>query len=118
MKPPRCRRQLDELGYKLSEEENRRVTDRTDSALADKKKQVYDEDVTAIVEGQFSEVPQVWKLGYLSVMTGEIPTASVRLGNPSRNETDLRRWHAATDRSMPRRPARSTASRSPRQLVD
>ena len=37
------------------------------------------QDVRAIVEGQFTEVPQVWKLDYLSVMTGVIPTATVRL---------------------------------------
>ena len=47
--------------------------------LADKKKSVYDEDVRAIVEGQFTEVAQIWKLDYLSVMTGVIPTATVRL---------------------------------------
>jgi 2-isopropylmalate synthase len=40
----------------------------------------------AIVEGQFTEVPQVWKLGYLSVMTGEIPTASVRLIRADKKE--------------------------------
>ena len=78
-------KKLEEMGYKLSEEEVRRVTDQI-KTLADKKKQVYDEDVTAIVEGQFTEVPQVWKLGYLSVMTGEIPTASVRLINADKKE--------------------------------
>ena len=78
-------KKLEEMGYKLSEEEARRVTDQI-KALADKKKQVYDEDVTAIVEGQFTEVPQVWKLGYLSVMTGEIPTASVRLISAEKQE--------------------------------
>jgi len=78
-------KKLEEMGYKLSEEEARRVTDQI-KALADKKKQVYDEDVMAIVEGQFTEVPQVWKLGYLSVMTGEIPTASVRLIRADKKE--------------------------------
>ena len=78
-------KKLEEMGYKLSEEEVRRVTDQI-KTLADKKKQVYDEDITAIVEGQFSEVPQVWKLGYLSVMTGEIPTASVRLIHAEKKE--------------------------------
>jgi len=71
-------KKLEQMGYKLSEDEVRRVTDQV-KTLADKKKQVYDEDVMAIVEGQFTEVPQVWKLGYLTVTTGEIPTASVRL---------------------------------------
>jgi 2-isopropylmalate synthase len=76
---------LEEMGYKLSEEEARRVTDQI-KALADKKKQVFDEDVMAIVEGQFTEVPQMWKLDYLSVMTGEIPTASVRLISADKTE--------------------------------
>jgi 2-isopropylmalate synthase len=73
------------MGYKLSEEEIRHVTDQI-KALADKKKQVYDEDVMAIVEGQFTEVPQVWKLGYLSVTTGKIPTASVQLVRADKEE--------------------------------
>ena len=72
------RQKLEEMGYKLSDDEIRRVTDQV-KTLADKKKSVYDEDVRAIVEGQFTEVPQVWKLDYLSVMTGVIPTATVRL---------------------------------------
>jgi 2-isopropylmalate synthase len=71
-------KKLAEMGYKLNDDEIRRVTDAI-KTLADKKKQVYDEDVRAIVEGAFIEVPQVWKLDYLSVMTGAIPTASVRL---------------------------------------
>jgi 2-isopropylmalate synthase len=78
-------KKLEEMGYKLSEDEIRRVTDRI-KAVADKKKNVYDEDVRAVVEGQFTEVPQVWKLDYLSVMTGTIPTASVRLIRADKNE--------------------------------
>ena len=78
-------RKLEEMGYKLSEEEIRRITEQV-KALADKKKQVYDEDVRALVEGQFTEVPQVWKLDYLSVMTGTIPTASVRLIRTGKRE--------------------------------
>jgi len=81
----RLAKKLDEMGYKLSEDEVRRITEQI-KALADKKKQVYDEDVMAIVEGQFTEVPQVWKLGYLSVTTGEIPTASVRLIRADKKE--------------------------------
>ncbi|MEI6082845.1 MAG: 2-isopropylmalate synthase [Verrucomicrobiota bacterium] len=79
------RKKLEEMGYKLSDEEIRRITDAI-KALADKKKHVYDEDVRAIVEGQFTEVPPVWKLDYLSVMTGTIPTASVRLIRADKNE--------------------------------
>ena len=78
-------KKLEEMGYKLSDDEIRRVTDQI-KAIADKKKNIYDEDVRAIVEGQFTEVPQVWKLDYLSVMTGTIPTASVRLIRADKNE--------------------------------
>ena len=78
-------KKLDEMGYKLSEDEVRRITDQI-KALADKKKQVYDDDVMAIVEGQFTEVPQVWKLDYLSVTTGKIPTASVCLIRADKKE--------------------------------
>jgi 2-isopropylmalate synthase len=79
-------KKLAEMGYKLNDDEIRRVTEAI-KALADKKKQVYDEDVRAIVEGSFIEVPQEWKLDYLSVMTGAIPTASVRLIRADKNET-------------------------------
>ncbi len=72
------RKKLDEMGYKLSDDEIKTITEKI-KTLADKKKSVYDDDVRALVEGQFTEVPQVWKLDYLSVMTGVIPTASVRL---------------------------------------
>ncbi len=78
-------KKLEEMGYRLKEDEVRRITDQI-KALADKKKSVYDEDVRAIVEGQFTEVPQVWKLDYLGVMTGTIPTASVRLIRAGKNE--------------------------------
>ncbi len=76
---------LAEMGFQLSEAEIRKITDQV-KALADKKKDVYDDDVRAIVEGQFIEVPQVWKLEYLSVMTGVIPTATVRLLHAQKNE--------------------------------
>jgi 2-isopropylmalate synthase len=77
-------KKLAEMGYKLSDDEIRNVTEKI-KTLADKKKQVYDDDVRAIVEGQFTEVPQVWKLDYLSVMTGTIPTASVRVVHAGKN---------------------------------
>jgi 2-isopropylmalate synthase len=79
------RKKLTEMGYQLSDEEIRRVTDQI-KALADKKKSVYDEDVRAIVEGQFTEVPPVWKLEYLSVTTGAVPTATLRLRQAGKEE--------------------------------
>lgn len=78
-------KKLAEMGYRLNEAEVKSITEKI-KALADKKKAVYDEDVRTIVEGAFTEVPTVWKLDYLSVMTGVIPTASVRLLHAGRKE--------------------------------
>ena len=78
-------KKLEEMGYKLSEDELRRITEQI-KTLADKKKSVYDEDVRAIVEGGFTEVPQVWKLDYLSVTTGKIPAATVTLAHTGKPE--------------------------------
>ncbi len=78
-------KKLEEMGYKLNEDEIKRITEQI-KALADKKKNVYDEDVRAIVEGAFTEVPQVWKLDYLSVTTGKLPTASVTLTRAGKQE--------------------------------
>jgi 2-isopropylmalate synthase len=79
------RKKLEEMAYKLSDDEIKTITEKI-KTLADKKKSVYDEDVRALVEGEFTEVPPVWKLDYLSVMTGTIPTASVRLLCAEKNE--------------------------------
>jgi 2-isopropylmalate synthase len=50
-------------------------------ALCDKKKVVYDEDLTAILEGELSDVPRKYRLDYLSISAGTttIPTATVRM---------------------------------------
>ncbi|MBN1587494.1 MAG: 2-isopropylmalate synthase [Candidatus Omnitrophica bacterium] len=49
--------------------------------LADKKKEVYDEDLVAIVEDEINEIPETWQLDYIHVSSGNhtIPTATVRL---------------------------------------
>jgi 2-isopropylmalate synthase len=49
--------------------------------IGDKKKVVYDDDLTALVEGQITGVPETWALDYLSVTSGNhtVPTATVRL---------------------------------------
>src|SRR5208337_4025320 len=45
------------------------------------KKFVYDDDLSALVEGQITEVPETWSLDYLNVTSGNrtVPTATVRL---------------------------------------
>jgi 2-isopropylmalate synthase len=49
--------------------------------IADKKKEVFDEDVAAIINDEIHIVEQVYELKYLHVAcgTGTLPTASVRV---------------------------------------
>jgi len=74
------RARLNHLGFKLSEEEVGGVFARF-KEIGDKKKFVYDDDLTALVEGQITEVPETWSLDYLNVTSGNqtVPTATVRL---------------------------------------
>ena len=49
--------------------------------MADKKREVFDEDLYALVEEELSILPEVFSLEYFSVVTGSnvIPTATVKL---------------------------------------
>jgi len=74
------RKKLQELGYKLNNEEVDKTFQQF-KLLADKKKEIFDEDIEAIVEDQISLIPEVYKLDYINVTTGNrvVPTATVRL---------------------------------------
>jgi 2-isopropylmalate synthase len=69
-----------QLGYKLSKEEVEQAYQRF-LEVADKKKEIFDADVAAIVNDQIRVVEQVYVLEYLHVAsgTGTLPTASVRM---------------------------------------
>ena len=71
---------LRHLGFQMSEAEVAAVFARF-KEIGDKKKFVYDDDLTALVEGQITEVPETWALDYLNVTSGNrtVPTATVRL---------------------------------------
>ncbi|WP_045216668.1 2-isopropylmalate synthase [Desulfonatronovibrio magnus] len=71
---------LDELGYKLTEEQLTQVFQAVKN-LADKKKQVFIEDVEAVVLEEVYRIPDRFKLKYLSSMSGNmaIPTAALRM---------------------------------------
>ncbi len=71
---------LKELGYTLTDKEVETAFDRF-KILCDKKKTVYDADLSAIVEDQLESAPPIWELNSLSVSSGKhvIPTAAVRL---------------------------------------
>ncbi|MFN4242310.1 MAG: 2-isopropylmalate synthase [Tepidisphaerales bacterium] len=72
------------LGYKVSDAQLDAIFVRF-KALADKKKEVFDEDIEALVDEQLELQPGLWKLAGLQVMTGSgtIPTATVTLVDSS-----------------------------------
>ncbi len=74
------RTKLEELGYKLSEAELNRAFARF-KRLADQKKEVYEEDLEAIVSEEIAKVPERYVLKRLSVESGtdKVPTAQVEL---------------------------------------
>ncbi len=71
---------LKHLGFKMTETDVAAIFTRF-KEVGDKKKFVYDDDLTALVEGQITEVPETWTLDYLHVTSGNqtVPTATVRL---------------------------------------
>ena len=71
---------LEELGYNLGEEELIHAYQRF-IELADKKKEVTDSDLEALVRNEFDVFVDRYQLDYLHVSTGNstIPTATVRL---------------------------------------
>ena len=71
---------LKHLGFKLSTSDVAALFAHF-KEIGDKKKFVYDEDLTALVEDILTMVPETWALDYLNVSTGNqtVPTATVRL---------------------------------------
>jgi len=71
---------LNELGYKVSDEELELVYQRF-LDVADKKTEVFDEDIAALVGDEIRAVEHIFELQYLHVAcgTGTLPTASVKI---------------------------------------
>ncbi len=74
------RARLKELGYELSEDKFERCY-RIFKEVADRKREVFDEDLIAIVEDEILHIPEKIRLIYIQVITGNqtLPTATVRL---------------------------------------
>ena len=74
------RDRLEKLGYALSQEELDQTYQRF-LAVADKKQEVFDEDLVAILHDEIHPVPEIYHLDYLQFYSGTsaIPTATVRL---------------------------------------
>lgn len=71
---------LASLGFHLSKRELERAFERF-KGLADKKKEVFDEDLTAIVEEELPAAHETYKLVYVHTSSGSdtVPTATIRL---------------------------------------
>ncbi len=74
------KQRLKELGYTLKEEDFKKILVKF-LELADKKKEVFDEDLNALMEEELNILPEIFSLVYFSVVTGNkvIPTATVKL---------------------------------------
>jgi len=83
------RERAETLGYHLTDEEMNKAFEKF-IALADKKKNVYDEDIEAIIEAQSDKVTEVWSLVGMQTMAGNntTPTATVTLSKEGEVTTD------------------------------
>jgi len=77
------RDRVTELGYHLNEAQTQVLFDDF-KALADKKKEVYDEDLIVLIEKHMEDVTPAWSLVSLHTTagTGILPTATVCIRNP------------------------------------
>jgi len=71
---------LKELGYELTDDEIESAFQRF-KHLADQKKEIYDEDIEALISEEVTKTPEIWSLSDLSITSGinQKPTASVVL---------------------------------------
>ncbi len=74
------KKRVEDMGYKLSSEEIDAAFERF-LVVADKKKEVFDEDLAAIIEDEIRSVPEFFKLEYFHISSGSstIPTSTVRM---------------------------------------
>ena len=74
------RDRLEKLGFALSQEELDQAYQRF-LTVADKKQEVFDEDLVAIVHDEIHPAPEEYQLDYLHIYSGTsaIPTATVRM---------------------------------------
>jgi 2-isopropylmalate synthase len=77
------RDRVEELGYHLNDAQLKVLFDDF-KALADKKKEVYDEDLIALIEKHLDDIPTPWALISLHTVAGTsvLPTATVAIRRP------------------------------------
>ena len=74
------REHLEELGHVLGEEQLDHAFEAF-KRLADKKKDIFDEDIEALIDEEMGEIEEVYHLDYIHTSSGSetVPTATVRL---------------------------------------
>ncbi|HHV79477.1 MAG TPA: 2-isopropylmalate synthase [Firmicutes bacterium] len=79
------REKLREMGYEPSEAEVEKLF-REFKLLCDRKKEVHDEDLQALLENELRSVPEEIKLEYFHVTSGNntVPTATIRISQAGR----------------------------------
>lgn len=92
---------LEHLGFKLSETEAASVFLRF-KEVGDKKKFVYDDDLSALVEDSMSVAKETYSLDYIHVISGSttVPTATVRLKKDEEILQDSSPGNGAVDAAM------------------
>ncbi|MBI3331231.1 MAG: 2-isopropylmalate synthase [Candidatus Omnitrophica bacterium] len=82
-------KRLSTLGFRLSKDELDRAFARFKD-LADKKKQVFDSDLVAIVEDELPAAEETYKLAYVHTTSGSatVPTATIRLAKEGKETQD------------------------------
>ena len=82
-------KRLSELGYELTREELQKAFARF-KEVADKKKEIFDEDLEAIIADEFHTIPETYQLRYMTVMTSleGVPTATLRISTADGELTD------------------------------
>ncbi len=71
---------LKKLGYRLNQIDIEKAFE-SFKKLTEKKKEIYDEDLEAIVEGQIFQIPEIWALESIQIKSGTntVPTATIKL---------------------------------------
>jgi 2-isopropylmalate synthase len=74
------RTRLEEKGYRLNDEEVNRAFERF-KVLADAKKEIFDEDIAALIADEIYRVPDIFELEVVEAhsVTGQLPKAKVRM---------------------------------------
>lgn len=92
---------LEHLGFKLDDEQIEKVFKRF-KEIGDKKKFVYDDDLSALVEDSAMESHETYVLDYINVTSGSvtIPTATVRLKKGDELVQDSSPGNGAVDAAM------------------